>query len=623
MGIWDFFGQKLCGLSAAKLRVPKKGQTGLFQTPPVGRSLPRITAKRWTSPVSSPLTAMEGIDPRLRDAAPPQYEQQQHHHQRTPTNYGGVACQGAGYEALPQSGGNTAAGQSQQHHYYGVPTPGSFSSSQHQDAGGSPYEVQGPQNLADPNDLKRPRACEACRQLKVRCEPDDKSATGSCRRCAKASRQCVVTAPSRKRQKKTDSRVAELEKKIDALTATLHAHRRRGSGDTTLEPAVAQAQMTEVVRHQPGQLYNQPSWQDRSKENVGVGGPDSLSPVAAGRAGGGERKFKSEEQAYNEAHGSGEQQAGRPTQSDLAGYLGFFHGQPPGVKRANGDSYIDVIDRQVVDAPTAYRIFERFNTEMQFLPVVVFPPGTRAEDIRRSKPLLFLAILSAASNTIRPDLQPTFVGEVIRILADRTICRGEKTLEIVQSLQVVTVWYQPPDRYEELNFNQLIHTAVVVGMDIGMGKRSRAGQMNPRREQVGKSANPDPDAAETRRSWLGLYYMCANIAMSLRRPLLVRWSAYMDESLEVLAKAPDAAPSDKWLAHLVRSQHIAEEVGYQFSMDDPPSDVSIIEPKVQYQVKMFEKQLDEWRRSSSKDMPPGSVVHLDRHSPFPPPFLGR
>lgn len=75
-------------------------------------------------------------------------------------------------------------------------------------------------------DLKRPRACDACRQLKVRCEPDDKNPPGSCKRCAKANRKCVVTPPTRKRQKKTDSRVSELEKKIDALTASLQASRR-------------------------------------------------------------------------------------------------------------------------------------------------------------------------------------------------------------------------------------------------------------------------------------------------------------------------------------------------------------------------------------------------------------
>jgi Fungal Zn(2)-Cys(6) binuclear cluster domain len=552
---------------------------------------------------SRQLAAMEGIDPRLRDAASQHYEQ----HQPPPANYTGVTSQAAAYDALPQSRATPSAGQPQQHQYYGMPTPMSYSSGPLQDIGGSPYDTHGRHNSSDPNDLKRPRACEACRQLKVRCEPDDNSPTGSCRRCAKANRQCVVTAPSRKRQKKTDSRVAELEKKIDALTATLHAQRGPDSGDTSIDPAIAQAQMAEL-EHQRGQLYNQQSWQDGSRNSPGRKQSHILSsPVVADVATGSKRKFTSEAQIYNDGHERAEQQTSRTAGPNLSVFQNTSNGHSPGPKEVNDNSYIDVIDRHIIDAPTAYRIFERYNTEMQFLPVVVFRPGTRAEDIRRSSPVLFLTILSAACNTIRPELQPTFVSEVMRILADRVICRGEKTLELVQSLQVATVFYLPPDRYEELNFNQLIHIAVIMGIDIGMGKRGSPGQIAPWREYIGKTAQPDPNAAETRRAWLGLYFMCANAAMSLRRPLLVRWSAYMEESLEILAKAPDALPSDKWLAHLVRAQHIAEEVGYQFSMDDPPSDVSVTQPKVQYQMKTFEKQLDEWRRNSTKDMPQGSI----------------
>ena len=90
--------------------------------------------------------------------------------------------------------------------------------------------------------------------------------------------------------------------------------------------------------------------------------------------------------------------------------------------------------------------------------------------------------------------------------------------------------------------------------------------------------------------------------MSLRRPLLIRWGPYSDECMEVLANAPDALPSDKWLCHLVRAQHIAEDVGFQFSMDDPASQLSLTDPKTQYQLKAFERQLKEWRESSTSDM---------------------
>src|ERR1700754_1189188 len=71
--------------------------------------------------------------------------------------------------------------------YQGItPTPSYYANQQTHE---SPEDDQSPSgNPSDPNDLKRPRACEACRQLKVKCEPDDNSPTGSCKRCAKAGR---------------------------------------------------------------------------------------------------------------------------------------------------------------------------------------------------------------------------------------------------------------------------------------------------------------------------------------------------------------------------------------------------------------------------------------------------
>ncbi|KAL8739738.1 MAG: hypothetical protein Q9190_007488 [Brigantiaea leucoxantha] len=66
------------------------------------------------------------------------------------------------------------------------------------------------------------RACQACRLRKVRCLPAEPNPTGQCRRCILAGRQCVTIAPSqRRRRKRTDTRVAELEKIVKELSEKL------------------------------------------------------------------------------------------------------------------------------------------------------------------------------------------------------------------------------------------------------------------------------------------------------------------------------------------------------------------------------------------------------------------
>ena len=75
----------------------------------------------------------------------------------------------------------------------------------------------------------------------------------------------------------------------------------------------------------------------------------------------------------------------------------------------------------------------------------------------------------------------------------------------------------------------------------------------------------------------------------------------MAECVEVLETSPEALPSDKSLCQWIRSQHIAEDIGTQFSMDDPSANVSITDPNVQYALKGFELELENWSKQISKE----------------------
>jgi hypothetical protein len=238
------------------------------------------------------------------------------------------------------------------------------------------------------------------------------------------------------------------------------------------------------------------------------------------------------------------------------------------------------------------------------MPAIAFPPGTTAADVRKSKPTLFLAILSASSGLSHPALQKILTKEVMGIYADRIVCNGEKTLEIIQALQVSALWYWPPENFEELKFYQLIHIAAVMAIDIGMGKKSKSSSTKAaglwRDHTWRRTPYPDPESIEARRAWLSCYFLCCTASMGLRRPNLIRWTHFMADCVDVLEHSPDAAPSDKALCQWVRSQHIVEEVGTQFSMDDPVANVRISDAKVQHALKGFERDLEKW----SSQIPP-------------------
>ncbi|GKT83690.1 fungal specific transcription [Colletotrichum tofieldiae] len=270
-----------------------------------------------------------------------------------------------------------------------------------------------------------------------------------------------------------------------------------------------------------------------------------------------------------------------------------------------GSDYADVVERGILSAGKAAELFERYNTHMvPHMPAVVFAAATTAEETRKAKPLLFLAIMSAASSE-SPNLQRRLVKELMQIFAEKIIITGEKSLEIVQALQVAVIWYWPPEHFEELKFYQLVHIGAVMALDLGLGRRTGGRKMQIpyqlRNHPFKRASPPDPASIECRRAWLAAYFLAANTSMALHRPNLVRWTSFMAESMEVLQTAADAAPTDKYFCHLVWTHRLAEEVGIQFSMDDPAIIPSITDSRTQYSLRMLERDLEKYTASVPKE----------------------
>lgn len=87
--------------------------------------------------------------------------------------------------------------------------------------------------------------------------------------------------------------------------------------------------------------------------------------------------------------------------------------------------------------------------------------------------------------------------------------------------------------------------------------------------------------------------------MVLRRPILLRWTNYMDESVRILENSPEAFPSDRLLCQQVKMAHVSEKISVEFSMDDPTIEVSISDPKVIYAIKIFENELNGLKEENS------------------------
>jgi len=458
---------------------------------------------------------------------------------------------------------------------------------------------------------------------------------GPCRRCMKAGRRCVVTARTRtgERQKKTDTRVAELEKKIDALTATLQARAGPDQQQQQQTPMYGGVGSTSGSSHGVGTAVGQnasrpahvslsavsetATMRTRSRdwgavlgmsENTGPAGVDTYQPYAA--AAGQKRKIE-------DILGQGIQNSPQK--------------KSPAAKNASlGADYVDIVERGIITLDIADELFARYNDEMILhLPGVVFPPSMKANDLRQEKPLLFLAVMAAAA-AARASLQRTLVKELMEIFGQKVICNGEKSLEIVQALLVSVMWYFPPESFEELKFYQLAHIASVMALDLGLGrsnmtKRKNTSQQQQQQQQQSmhtlgfytfRPGKDDPESLECRRTWLTCYYLSSNTAMGLRRPFLLRWSSFMEESVRLLETSPEAAPTDKYLCYLLRGNKLGEDVAMRFSLDDPGLTSTLEDFGTQLALRGFEVELERLRRAIPKELMRRTLCKMLSTSPL-------
>lgn len=89
-----------------------------------------------------------------------------------------------------------------------------------------------------------------------------------------------------------------------------------------------------------------------------------------------------------------------------------------------------------------------------------------------------------------------------------TLISGEKSLELIQALQVVTIWY-----WREANgdskYYQFLHMAATMAIDLRLNRRAEARKQSLAELQQSKSFVPDTGSLECRRAWLGCYLLAS------------------------------------------------------------------------------------------------------------------
>jgi hypothetical protein len=173
------------------------------------------------------------------------------------------------------------------------------------------------------------------------------------------------------------------------------------------------------------------------------------------------------------------------------------------------DNKIDSILRPEIAEQVFFQYVTNFAPKC---PIVVFPSGTTPVHVRNTKPLLFLSILSVAcAGYCALAKQRELALEVRGFLADTAIVRGEKSLELVQALRVLSFWYRAPDNYTQMVQNQLASISTTMAMDLGLDNLKLATRAQDNWSRV-----------EAQRAWLGCFLLSARYVPMASQPQPLR-----------------------------------------------------------------------------------------------------
>jgi hypothetical protein len=254
----------------------------------------------------------------------------------------------------------------------------------------------------------------SCRAANPRCLQGDLTVQGKYQRCLKYNKEGVLTVLNqKKRQKPTDIRVTELENQIKRLSTLLKKQNfltiqasesifntaKTFAYDAELQESIGSG--ADVRDRRLGDLYDHQTPPDSSNS-----GSHSIRNTSA-----------SQSLSLNSGF--------QPTASSAtpSSINGSFN-----VKRSRfSGQTLDFIDRGLLSLNRASSFFERYTRELaQHYPAVIFAVDTCADEIRRSKPVLFLAVIAAGSGTTGAELNRILNEEILKIYADQVIVHGEK-----------------------------------------------------------------------------------------------------------------------------------------------------------------------------------------------------
>ncbi|KAF3762281.1 hypothetical protein M406DRAFT_72297 [Cryphonectria parasitica EP155] len=201
-------------------------------------------------------------------------------------------------------------------------------------------------------------------------------------------------------------------------------------------------------------------------------------------------------------------------------------------------------------------------------PFVIIPRGTKADQLKADRPFLFAAIKMAASLYDVRSIRGQMYQLVDRVTKELLIS-STRSLDLLQAILVMLAWFHNHCVMHG-QLSSLIHLAQALVADMCLNQEPVVQERTS--VMVLAPLVPPPRNADDKRAVLGVWFLTSYLHTSLQKLLPMKFSKYLKKCLRELEEAPEAA-FDQLLVHLVKIQHLTEQVHNFLSNEDEDEDV--------------------------------------------------
>jgi hypothetical protein len=233
---------------------------------------------------------------------------------------------------------------------------------------------------------------------------------------------------------------------------------------------------------------------------------------------------------------------------------------------------------------------EYIKSYQPLLMVVPLASGTQASLLRKTMPNTLHAIVYIASVGILSwDLQDRINISLIEDLTTKTIAQCEKSLDLLQALQLVCLYYRSPRNSTQIPLYQLVNIEADLSVDLGFG-----GNLSPPSLDLYGMAEGLLGGVKASRMWLLSFIITQTTALLKRKSNDQGWTSHNDVCLNTI----ETESVDEGLQSLAQHARATRLLG--LISEDMDLNTTLISPVVgtetcQQIMDQLQGQITNWR----------------------------